>query len=228
MKPYRKTAIAVGALFFITIIAGIIESNVVAPILQEPLAQVYPNAGLVKMGALLIFVMSIGIAFISILLFPVLKKHNETIAITYVSFRTIECVLLIVGAIVSLFLVALSKESIAAGVPGAQYYQALSTSALSIRYLSYQVAMVILGLNSLGLCGLLFKSRLIPRWLAVWGFTGYVLLLASALLDIAGVINSLQGTGMLLYLPGGLFELLGFPLWLIVKGFNVPQGESVI
>jgi hypothetical protein len=83
--------------------------------------------------------------------------------------------------------------------------------------------MVILGLNSLGLCGLLFTSRLIPQWLAAWGFIGYVLLLASALLDIAGVINSLQGTGMLLYLPGGLFELLGFPLWLILKGFNAPQ-----
>jgi len=227
MITYKRNAIIIGALFIITMLAGAIESNVAAPILQGPLINIYPKDSLVKIGALLILVMSIGIVGIAIMLFPVLKKHNETIAITYVSFRTIECVFLIVGAVVSLFLITLSQNYITAGAPENSYFQTISNLAITVRYSSYQIAMSILGLGSLMLCYLLYQSKLIPRWLAAWGFIGYTLLLASALLDIIGIIDTVSGAGMLLYIPGGLWEVLLFPVWLFVKGFNTSTIASV-
>jgi hypothetical protein len=80
--------------------------------------------------------------------------------------------------------------------------------------------MIILGLGSMMICSVLYQSKLIPRWLSAWGFIGYALLLTSALLDLLGVIDTIHGAGMLMYVPGGLWELLAFPLWLFVKGFN--------
>src|ERR1035437_3209857 len=121
MNTYRKNAVIVGALFIITMIAGLIESNISAPLLQGSLNAIYPNEILIKTGAILILIMSIGIVGIAIALFPVLKKHNETIAITYISFRTIECVFLIVAAVVSILLITLSQNYIAAGTADASY-----------------------------------------------------------------------------------------------------------
>jgi hypothetical protein len=66
---------------------------------------------------------------------------------------------------------------------------------------------------------LLCQSKLIPRFKSIWGFIGYLLVLASALLDISGIIDT-HGEGMRMYLPGGLFESILLPIWLIVKGFN--------
>jgi hypothetical protein len=153
-------------------------------------------------------------------LFRVLKTHNETIAITYISFRAIECVLLIVGAISYLFLITLSREYINAGAPDASYFQTLGALAIQVRYSAYQIAMVILGFGSLMLCYLLYQSKLIPRFISVWGLVGYALLLASALLDISGIVDTVHGAGSMMYIPGGLFELFLFPIWLIAKGFN--------
>jgi hypothetical protein len=220
MNTYRKNAVIVGALFIITMIAGLIESNISAPLLQGSLNAIYPNDILIKTGAILILVMSIGIVGIAIALFPVLKKHNETIAITYISFRTIECVFLIVAAVVSVLLITLSQNYITAGTADTSYFEIIRNLAISVRYSSYQIAMIILGLGSMMICSVLYQSKLIPRWLSAWGFIGYALLLTSALLDLLGVIDTIHGAGMLMYVPGGLWELLAFPLWLFVKGFN--------
>ena len=81
--------------------------------------------------------------------------------------------------------------------------------------------MVVLGFGSLFLCYALYVSQLIPRFLALWGGIGYLLLFLSAILNICGVIDTTKGLGALMYIPGGLWELIVFPLWLFIKGFNV-------
>jgi len=100
-------------------------------------------------------------------------------------------------------------------------YQSMASLAFGIRMSCYQIAMVILGLNSLALCALFFKTNLLPRWISATGFIGYLLLLASAVLDLCGIIDT-TGAGGLLYIPGGLFEVVLLPAWLIVKGFKSP------
>jgi hypothetical protein len=81
--------------------------------------------------------------------------------------------------------------------------------------------MVVLGFGSLFLCYALYVSRLIPRFLSLWGGIGYLLLFLSAVLDICGVLDTTKGLGALMYIPGGIWELIVFPLWLFNKGFNV-------
>jgi hypothetical protein len=216
----KKIAIIVGSLFIITMIVGMFDAYFVAPILKTPLSNIYPNDARVITGAFLIIAMSVGIVGIAVCLYPILKRYSEMIAISYVSFRVIECILLLVGSLVYLFLIGLSQEYINAGTPNAAYFNASFGLAIKLRYVAYQIAMIILGFGSMFLCYLLFQSKLVPRFLSVWGLIGYALLFASGLLDVLGVVDTVNGTGALLYIPGGLWELFVFPIWLIVKGFN--------
>lgn len=69
---------------------------------------------------------------------------------------------------------------------------------------------------------LLYVSRLVPRALALLGLVGYACLGIGVPLDLLGVLDMDSGAGQALLVPGGLFEALALPIWLIVKGFRTP------
>ena len=225
MNTENKIAKAVGALFIITMILGMIDAYTVAPILHTSLADYYSNRSQFYIGAFSILFMSLGVVGIAILLYPVLEKHNRIIAITYVCSRVMECLLLIIGVIVYFLLLTLSQEFIKAGSPDSSYFQTLANVAVEARYSGYHVAMIILSIASIMLCYLLYKTRLIPRIISVVGIIGYASVLVSAPLDLLGIIDT-TGTGGVLYVPGALFELLLLPIWLFVKGFNPAAVKS--
>src|SRR5210317_986501 len=100
MSTENKIAKAVGALFIITMILGMIDAYTVAPILNTSIADYYSNESQFYIGAFSILFMSLGVVGIAILLYPVLEKHNRIIAITYVCSRVMECLLLFIGVIV--------------------------------------------------------------------------------------------------------------------------------
>lgn len=225
MNNYRMNAFLVGALFFLTMVAGFVETKIAAPLLLGPLSAVFQQEAFLKAGALLILFMAAGIVGIAILLFPVIRTRNETVAVTYLAFRIIECVLLIVGSVVSLVLAPLCTKYVTAGAPDLVWLQAIAAMAVNVRYTAFQIAMVLLGVGSLLVFATFYRSKLIPRWLSAWGLIGYALLLASALLSILGLVDTVGGMGMILYIPGGVFELLAFPIWLVAKGFRTVAAE---
>jgi hypothetical protein len=64
---------------------------------------------------------------------------------------------------------------------------------------------------------LLFKGRLIPRWLALWGILGAPLAVAGCVLAILGIVPIEAPANTLLNLPLGLQEI-PLAMWLIAKG----------
>jgi len=220
MKTYKKNAVIIGTLFIVTMLAGMIDVYVVSPEFKQPLTGILQIDGKLLIGVFSVLSMAIGIVFIAITFFPVIKKHSETIALTYVILRTIECLLLIVGVICYLYIIALGKSYTTATFSPA--YTIGIALALKIKYYALQVSMVVLGFNSLFLCYSLYISRLVPRFLSIWGGIGYLFLLISAVLDICGIIDTASGLGAALYIPGGLWEMIVFPVWLFIKGFKIP------
>lgn len=212
----KTTASMVGALILIATVTYMLGNGLLESILNAPdfLHGVYPNRTQVVTGALLQFIDAAVVAAIGILLFPLLRKYNETIALGYAGTRIIECLLLLVAGIGSLSLTTLSQEYIQGGTLDASYGQALGTLVVAQSRLSFQIAMIALGLGSMPFCYLLYQSNLIPRSLSLLGFIGYLALFIGGLLELFNVNLS-----MIHYLPGGLFELI-FPIWLIAKGFN--------
>jgi hypothetical protein len=84
------------------------------------------------------------------------------------------------------------------------------------------------GLGGLILTYLLFVSRLVPRPIAVLGLVGYALLTLGVPLDLLGVLNMNEGLGQVLLAPGGLFEFVFMPIWLIAKGFGPTPVKEVV
>lgn len=217
----RKVARITGILFlsaFATYGPGsaLVESLVNS---AHPLLEVAANEMRLRVGALLMLANSAVVVGIGILLLPVLKRHDGHIAYGYLGTRLLEAVILIVGVIGLLSLVPMGRELVAVDGPGTPFHRALGSMAIQWNSSAYQIAMAVLAFGSLFFCYLLYRTRLVPRLLSAWGFTGYAILLAGSLAELLG-----NRAGLIPSIPGGLFELT-FGVWLITKGFAPSIGR---
>jgi hypothetical protein len=221
MNSNRKTAIIVGVLFITATVANILSDVFLGPILDAPdyLIKVSANENQVIIGALFKLIMAVACAGIAIWLYPILKKHNEALALGYVGARIIEGVLYIVAVISLLSLLTLSQEFVKAGAPDASHFQALGTLLLAASDWAFMLGITVFGLGALMLYYLLYQSKLIPRWLSVWGLIGAPLMLAGGLLGMFGSLTETSVLGTFIFLPIAVNEMV-LAVWLIVKGFN--------
>ena len=222
MNSTRRTAIIVGALFISGYLGVFVAEAISSPILKAPdyLSGVYPNRMKVIIGVLVELLLNdVPVVGIGVLLFPILKKYSEGVALWYAGTRIIEAVTLIVSKISTLSLITLSQEYIAAGAPDASYYRTSGALALAGRYWAFDVINTVFFIvGAVILYAMLYKSRLVPRFISVWGLFAVAALTAA---NLIGVPDLTQGfnPGQLLYFPIMTSEIL-LAIWLIAKGFN--------
>lgn len=207
-------------LFVATMLLGMVDAYLAGPVLRGPLEAIRNQETAVLTGALMRLCMSIGVVGIALAFLPVIRLHSERIGLLYLVFRTAECVLLCLGICAHIFLIDLSHSYGQGGAPESAVFLVMAQGALSFSRITYQIAMAILGVGSVLLCWVLLRARLIPAWIAWLGLIGYVLLLASALLDLLRIVDTIEGIGATLYIPGGVFEFIVLPVWLWIRGFN--------
>ena len=224
MNTNRKTARIVGVLFIIGTVAGILTLKAYS-ILSDPdyLIKVSANENQIMIGALLILIMGFALSMMSVVLFPILKKYNETLALGAVVFRgVLEAVTYIAIVMNWLLQITISREYVKAGASNASYYQAFGTFLQGVNYWSDHMLAIVFTLGALMIYYLFYQSKLIPRWLSAWGFIGALLYLAAPLLNVFDPqLPSLSlsvGWGRLMA-PLAVQEMV-FAVWLIVKGFN--------
>ena len=221
MNTHRKTAAIVGVLFVMALVTFLIGQALYEPILGSPdyLDEVYPNRVIVIIGILLEFVAALAVVPIPVLLYPILKKHNQVLALGYVSFRLFEAVLLSLAQIYKLSLVGLSQGYLNSGGVDASYLENIGNSIQSVIYwvdhagLIYLIVFVI---GTLILNAALYQSKLIPRWLSIWGLISAVAIMAASVMATFDVFLALA---MVLVMPIA-FQEQAMAIWLIVKGFN--------
>ena len=217
MNSNRKTAIIVGALFITATVAYSLGVIYLDPIIggSDYLTKASENENQVILGAFLVLIDSVAVAGIGIVIYPILKKHNEALALGYAGARIVEGVLFIVNIITILTLLTLSQEFVKAGAPEASYYQTLGTLLLSAGDWAFLLGFgLAFTLSALILNFVLYQSKLVPRWLSGWGFVGAVLILAYYLLQFFSN-NQFE----ILFYPIAVQEMV-FAVWLIIKGFN--------
>ena len=222
MDTNRKTAIIVGVLFILGF-AVLFNVVFVKPILDDPnyLIKLTENKNLVMMGVLSELIMAFACAGIAIWLYPVLRKHNEALALGAVGFRIIENVFQIVAALGLLSLLTLSQEYVKADALAAPAFQAAGALLLAVRFwASLLLAQIGFGLGALMYYYVFYQSRLIPRWLSGWGLIAIILHLTSVFLTNVGQIDPFSGSPILLLSMPIFFQELTLAVWLIVKGFN--------
>jgi hypothetical protein len=229
MDSSRKTGIIVGVLFILAIVTLFIGQALYNPILSSPdyLDIAYPNRVIVIIGVLIEFIGFLGLVLIPVFLFPILKKYNEVLALGYVSFRLFEVVLLSVAQICKLLLINLSQDYLSKGGADASYFQNMGNSIKSVLYWNDSgglIYLVVFVIGALILYSALYKSKLIPRWLSIWGLIGAVAILTASVVATFDIFPVLFA--ILLMIPIPLQELT-MSIWLIIKGFNPSVIASV-
>ena len=220
MDTNRKTAIIVGVLFIIGTVAGILSVVFAGSILNAPdyLMKVSANENKIIIGALFVLVMGFVLAMVPVIMFPIFKKHNEVLAIGYVVFRgALETITAITAAISWLLLLSLSQEYVKAVSPDTSYFQIFGT--LLQRVAELPMGVFVFGLGALIFYYLLYQSKLIPRWLSVWGIIAIILSLITGVLILFGLQSDFSASNFIMNFPIFLQEMV-MAVWLIVKGFN--------
>ena len=226
MKTYRKTATIAGILFLAGYLGIFLGSAIYGPFVDAPnyLSMIFPNKDQVALGMFVELINDVSVILLPIVLFPVLRKYGERLALGYFGFRMIEAVVLIVSKTGILSLITLSQEYLAAGSPGGSYFQTAGAAALAERFWASQIQVVFFCLSALIFYYVMYRSKLLPRFLSVWGFFAVASMIAANLLPVPDLTEGFS-IAQLLFLPIFISEIL-VALWLIVKGFNTPETIS--
>lgn len=217
MNTNRKIAIAVGVLFIVGTVAGILSVFIFGDLLSGPdyFNRVAANTSRVMAGALLVLVMNIALAMIPALMFPILRQLNEPLAVGYVIFRgALETLTGVSMVICLLLLTVMAGQSVASGVASAFSLQGVGLLLLRAHDpILSNIMGIFFSHGALMLYYLLFQAKLIPRWISVWGLVAAVLTLIPSLTALFGINLDLLKFVML---P----QEMVMAGWLIVKGFN--------
>lgn len=217
----RTTARVVGGLFITATVAGVLSVLSLQSVIgaDDYLAEASLNENRVATGALLEIIMSIAIVGIAIVLYPVLKRYSERLALGYVIARTIEVTIFAMSTFLLLTLVTGSHEFVDAGAPGSSHHQTMGELLLAGRdWFEAALVYVAFSLSALILNYVLYQARLLPRWLSTWGLVGAALYLTSGVMVLYG-LEPFSTTQQLLTVPLAVQEMV-FAIWLIARGFN--------
>ena len=219
MNKNRKLAVYIGLLYIIVLVTGILS---IVYVIEKPdyLTKVSENANQVFLGAFFQLIMVPAYMGIALLLYPILKKYNETLSLGFVGFKFIAAAFQIIGVITLPLFLILSQEFVKAGFPDVSHFQTLGILLRTGRDLLNHVGMIVpLSIGALILYSIFYQSKLIPRCLSGWGFVGAALTIIASLLFMFQLIDLVTPIYIFMNIPLALQEVV-LALWLIIKGFD--------
>jgi Domain of unknown function (DUF4386) len=226
MDTTRRTARLAGVLFIITFLTSIPAALVLyTPVLDDANFVLGAGAdGGVAVGAFLEVLLIVANVGTAVVLFPILKRQNEALALGYVSARLMESTFIAIGIVSVLAVVTLRQDF--AGAAGADP-SSLVTAGQSLVAIHDWTFLLgpgwVVGVgNGLILGWLMYRSGLVPRGMALLGLIAGPVLLAWGTAVLLGVIEQDSPLKLLATAPEFVWEL-SLGIYLIVKGFK-PSG----
>ena len=224
---YRKNAVMTGILYFMGTVFGVLSAVIGSEVLSslnlgkplvgvDMLGLVVTNSSRITGGVFFILMMGISLVAMTVFLYPIFRKDSEELAMGMVLFRgALEGTSYFVTTLGILTLVALGNEYIATGADSAAL-QSMGNVLYQFQGLLAPVGPIFFLIGATCLYLSFYRTRLIPRWLSVWGFIGVVFYMASTLLKF---FHMDPGIGFYLEMVLAPQEMV-MAVWLIVKGFN--------
>ena len=216
MNTERTTATIVGVLYIVGTVAGFLSMVVTGGLLDAPdyLNVVAANASRTMLGAIRVLVMGLALAMVPAVMFPILKRQNEALAIGYVVFRgALETATSVGVATCLLLLVVVSRQHADAGAAVASQFSSLGTLLVKAQDPIMAVGEIVFSLGALMLYYVLYQARLVPRWISGWGIVAGIAYLT------AGLIAVFSTNLVPLLLPMAVQEMV-MAVWLIARGFS--------
>jgi hypothetical protein len=210
-----------GIFYLVTFAASIPALIMLGPVLDD--ADFILGAGPetpVVWGSLLDFVNALACVGTAVAVFPVLKRHNESLALGFVTTRLIEAAVIMTGVVGLLAVVTLRHD--VAGTAGADpaTLTTVGQAIVAVRDWTFLFGPGFMPCFNAVLFGtLLLRSRLVPRLIPAIGLIGAPLLLAANIATVFGHNEQTSGLSMLATVPIALWEL-SIGIWMIIKGFR--------
>jgi hypothetical protein len=227
MTSLRRTALVAGILYLVTFVASIPAVFLLAPVLNDPTYIVSAGADAqVTAGAFLDLVNALACIGTAVALFSVLRLEHEGLALGFVTTRMFEAAVIVIG-VVSLLSVVTMRNPAATGTE-ADSLVTVGAGLVAVRDWTFLIGPGIMpGLNALLLGTLLYRSRLVPRWIPVLGLIGAPLLISAAVGRMFGINDVTSAWSAIGTLPIFVWEL-SLGLWMTFKGFDpsVPVAAS--
>lgn len=209
----------IGLFLFIGLIAGFFS---IAPAIDATnyLTEATINSNQVIIAAIFQFIMSLVYLGIAILLYPVVKQFSLTLSIGFLSLRIIAVTLSILGTILMLGLLILSKNYVNGTSENILEIQILADTLKSSRNTVNHIFMIlVLCAGNIMLYVVFIKSKLIPIWISLWGIIGAFLSIIASGLVLFNILDIITVEYIVLNTPTAIFDLF-LGVWLIFKGFN--------
>ena len=220
MTSSRKTALVVGVLFILTFITSIAGELAYGPVLSDPHYITGSGADTrVLLGAffeLFLIITNIGCA---VVLFPLLKRQNETLALGYVTARLVECTFIAIRIVSYLAVVTLRQKTAGADTGS---LVTVGKSLVAVRNWTFVLGPGFMDGVGTGLIlgYLMYRSGLVPRGMTWLGLVGGPRVCVSGLAVVLDIIGRGSAAQAIATVPEFASEL-SLGIWLIVKGFKV-------
>lgn len=226
MDLYKRTGIIVGSLFIIATVTAILTIAILGTTLDTPLDAnvVTENEYQIGLAVLFWIILAASVSVIGFMMYPILKKYHEGLALGYIGFRITESICIIISSIALLSILTISQNYIS-GIIETANYQPLGYLLLTLQNWSFEIGtLIFLGIGGFFIYYPLYHLKYVPRWLSGWGIIGAGCILLYGLLGLFG----LTADSMLLNIlaaPIAIQEMV-FAVWLIFKGFNISENKS--
>lgn len=221
MNSIRSKARMAGVLYIIGTVAGILSVVFTDKIrtAEDSLATISENENSIIWGAIFVLIMGLALAIIPVVLYPVLKKHSSPLALGYVVFRgALETVTYMVLAVGWLFLIPVSRSYMSVGELSSFDYNGVSSVLLEANEIGL-VRTAVFSIAAGMFYFLLYTSKLVPRFLSIWGLLSIGSLILATFLGLFGIIDPQSITSTLLEIPLAFQEMV-LAVWLLIKGFS--------
>jgi len=214
--------VVAGVFFIVAAIAAVIGLALYGPVLNDPNYIVTGSANdtRVFLGAFFEVIVAIAVIGTAVTLFPIVKKQNEGIALGYVAGRATESIVIVVGIISLLTVVTLRQGYAGATGANAASLVIAGKSLVAIHNWTFLFGpSLAIGVNTLLLAYLMFRSQLVPRIIPVLGLIGGPVIFAAGTAEMFGLFQQLSVWGAIAAIPVTAWEL-SLAVWMMVKGFK--------
>jgi hypothetical protein len=225
MNSVNKPSRVLGVAFLLQAVTSLISGVILRAVLTVPgdisgtMTNIANNLWLMRLNILGEVLTALGIIFLGAILFVILRKQNEEMALVGLGFYMLEAVLLAVSRIPAFSLLRISQEYVAAGHSAS--LQALGSLAFETMNFGYTLLMLPFCLGAIPFYYLLYKSGIVPRALSLWGLITVFPCLIGTLFVIFG-----YQVPFAVYLPYAPFEFV-IAVWILVKGINGVSLETM-
>lgn len=221
MNTSRSTAVLTGVLFLLTEVGAIVGAALYRPLLGATDYITGTGADTsILLGALFELILVVAAVGTAVTLYPILKRHNDSLALAYVTARVLEAAVILIGMLTLLSIVTLRRQFAGSADVDEAALKTVGSALVAVHDWAFLFGPgFALGAGSLFLASLMYSARLIPRPIAALGLVGGTLITLSALAVTFGIYEQMSTIGLIIALPVFVWEL-SLAAWLIIKGFR--------